>query len=99
MVGITVAIFVSIGSAAGVLAVMAQRSAPEGGWRQLLRDGVQAARSKELSLTRDIRSAKTEATGGLTELFTVAEPVEWPAYTEVTELKTVLARARRLARH
>lgn len=98
MVGITVAIIVSIGSAAGVLAVVAQRSAPEGGWRQLLRDGVQAARSKNLSLVEEIRSSKAAADGGISELFTVAEPVEWPAYTEVTELKTALARARRLAR-
>ena len=98
MVGITVAIFVSIGSAAGVLAVVARRSAPEDGWRQLLRDGVQAVRTKDLSLVSELRSSKDPAPGGLTEFFDVAEPVEWPAYTEVTELKTVLARARRLAR-
>ncbi len=98
MVGITVAILVSIGSAAGVLAVVARRSAPEDGWRQLLRDGVQGVRSKELSLVSELRRSKDAAPGGLTEFFTVAEPVEWPAYTEVTELKTALTRARRLTR-
>jgi hypothetical protein len=98
MVGITVAILVSIGSAAGVLAVVARRGAPQESWRQLLRDGVRGVRSKELSLVSELRSSKDVAPGSLTELFTVAEPVEWPAYTEVTELKTALARARRLTR-
>ena len=97
MLGITAAIAVSVGSAAGVITVIARQRAPEGGWRQVLRDGVRGVRSKELSLFSGLRQQQGHA-GGVSELFEVAEPVEWPAYTEVTGLRNALARAGRVVR-
>ncbi len=98
MVGISVAILVSIGSAAGVLAALARRHAPEDGWRGLLRSGVHAARAKELSFVDHHRRPETPP-GGLDELFTIAKPDEWPAYTEVPQLRSALSRIRRAGRH
>ena len=97
MVGIAVAMVVSIGSAAGVLAVLVRRHTPEDGWRELLRSGVQAARAKEMTFVDDHR-AVDEPAGGVGDLFTVGRPVEWPAYTEVPQLRSALSRLRRLGR-
>lgn len=95
MVGITVAMIVSIGSAAGVLGYIARRHAPQDGWPDLLRSGVQAARAKQLTF---VDRKDDGVPGGLDDLFTVGQPDEWPAYTEVPELRRALARARGLLR-
>lgn len=86
---------VSIGSAAGVLGYLARRHAPEDGWHELLRSGVRSARAKELTF---VDRADGAAPGGLDDLFIVGQPVEWPAYTEVPELRKALGRVRRLLR-
>lgn len=91
------AIVVSVGSAAGVLAAVARRHTPEGGWRDVLRSGVHAARAKEMTYVDDHR-AVDEPAGGVGDLFTVGRPVEWPAYTEVPQLRSALSRLRRLGR-
>ncbi len=97
MLGITAVIAVSVGSAAGVITVVARQHAPEGGWVQLFRDGVRGVRKMELSVFSGLRSSNGEA-GGLDQLFDVAEPVEWPAYTEVSGLRSALGRAARIVR-
>jgi hypothetical protein len=97
MVGITVAIVVSIGSAAGVLAALARRHAPEDGWRELLRSGMQSARAKEMTFVDHHRHPDTPP-GGVGDLFTVGQPVEWPAYTEVPQLRAALSRLKRWGR-
>jgi hypothetical protein len=95
MFGVMLGIVVSVGTAAGLLATLARRHAPADGWREILRSGVHAARAKELTYVDHVRGAQA---GGLGDLFTVAEPVQFPAYTEVTDLQRALTRLRALAR-
>ena len=97
MLGIATAIAVSVGSAAGVVTLVARQHTPEGGWVQVFKDGVRGVRSREISVFSGLRAPRGEA-GGLDELFEVAEPVDWPAYTEVTGLRSALARAGRIVK-
>lgn len=97
MWGVLVSMVVSLGSAAALLAVVAKRNAPEGGWRAVLGSGFSAARSKELPLV-DHNDPDDGATGGLQDLFAVAAPADGPAYSEATAVRSVVERVRRVVR-
>lgn len=95
MWGVIVSMVVSVTSAAALLAVLARRNAPEGGWRAVLQEGVHRARSKELPLI-DHAEPDDGETGGLQDLFTVAPPAEEPAYSEATAVQHAIDRAKRI---
>lgn len=97
MVGVVVAMVVSLGGAAAVLAGLARRNAPDDGWRAILHSGFRSFRSKELTLL-DEPDVDDGATGGVTDIFSIAEPGDEPAYAEGVPIREVLGRARHINR-
>lgn len=97
MVGAFVAMAVSIGSAAAVLAVLARRNAPEGGWREVIEAGFQAARHKDLPLV-DHPGPDDGDDGSLDDLLAVAAPGDGPTYSEATAVRQAIEAARRAVR-
>ncbi len=92
------AMMVSIGTAAAVVAVLARRNAPDGGWRGVLQAGVHAARAKDLALLDD-HDPDDDATGGVADIFAISEPGDEPAYSEATAVQHAIERARQMVRH
>lgn len=97
MIGVFVAMAVSVGSAAAVLAVLARRHAPDGGWRENLNAAVHAVRAKELPLMEDLEP-DVQPDAGVADLFTLGDPDPAPAYSEATAVRQALHKARELVR-
>lgn len=98
MVGVFVAMMVSVGSAAAVLTVLARRHAPDGGWRENLNAGVHAVRAKELPLMEEL-DPEVDPDAGVEDLFTLGETDPEPAYSEATAVRQALHRARKFVSH
>lgn len=97
MVSVFVAMVVSLSGAAAVLTLLARRNTPEGGWREVLGAGIGAVRARRLPLV-DHTDPDDGATGGLDDLFEVAEATDAPAYSEATTVHNALREARARAR-
>lgn len=98
MVGVVVAMMMSVGGAATVLAVLARRNAPLEGWREALQAGVHVARAKELDAVDEVEDEVADdevvddEVGGIDEIFTIADPQPEPAYSEATVVRAYIDR-------
>jgi hypothetical protein len=93
MVGVVVAMVMSVGGAAAVLTVLARRNAPGEGWRGALRSGMHLARSTERPVDGG-EPAEEAPAAGLDAIFEIGEEPEEPAYSEASAVQHVLERAR-----
>lgn len=101
MGGVIAAMMVSLGTAAAVVAVLARRNAPDGGWRQALQEAVHAVRERDLPPADEaVGAADDDAAGGVADLFSLSAPADdEPAYSEATAVKHAIERARQMVRH
>jgi hypothetical protein len=94
---------VSLGTAAAVVAVLARRNAPDGGWRVALQQAVHAVRERDLppaDVIAGAGAADDEVAGGVADLFAIAEAADdEPAYSEATVVQHAIERARHMVRH
>jgi hypothetical protein len=101
MGGVIAAMMVSLGTAAAVVAVLARRNAPDGGWRLALQQAVHAVRERDLAPADEaVGAADDEVAGGVADLFAIDAPADdEPAYSEATAVQHAIERARQMVRH
>jgi hypothetical protein len=94
MTGVVVAMLMSVGGAAAVLAVLARRNAPSEGWRGALQSAMHVGRDKDEAAEEPTTAEDEQASAGLDAIFEIGEAPDEPAYSEATAVQHVLERAR-----